>query len=176
MATVETVAVKRRTIADASIEMRLLAALLEKAQPDDIVTYEQMEEAAGINPRPGAAGYGKLGSARRRVQADQGIVFVAVAGVGLKRCREQEKPKLMGSVSDRIHRAASKGLKIAQTVDVSQLDNDGVVQFNLRCSQLGVMREFTGAKAVKRITQAVKKAGDQIPLKRTLEATLEAFK
>lgn len=166
----------KRAIHEASVEMRLLVALLGKAQPGDVVTYEQMQAECGVNCRPGHAGYQKLGSARNRVQSDVGFVFVTVPKVGVKRCLESEKPEVMASVSDHIHRAARKGMKVAATVDISKLDNADKIKFNTRASQLGALSAFTGNKVLKRLESAVAKAEAELPLTKALESTLEAFK
>lgn len=166
----------KRAMFTPSLEMNLLMGLLSKCEPGDIVTWDQMQSACGVNCRPGRAGYGKLGSVKRRLEADLGFVFSTVPRVGVKRCLENEKPDVMAAVSDHIHRAARRGMKVAATVDLSKLDNADKIKFNTRASQLGALSAFTSAKVIKRLETAVTKAEAELPLTKALESTLEAFK
>jgi hypothetical protein len=142
-----------KSIPELSIEVQLLVKRLSLASVGETIEYGEL--CAVASQDVWHKSQHKLHSARRIVERDFGMVFVAVSGVGLKRISEPEKVDLIGHGAELIHKKTTKLVKKAGTVDLSQLDKPKVSEFNVRVSQLGA---------------AVESAGHQLPLAKTIEA------
>lgn len=158
-----------KAIPELSIDVRLLAERLKKATPGEVISYADLSSVIGQDVR-GRQGYARLKSARRVVQREANMIFEAVTRQGLKRCDDMGIVKVAQSCIDSIHRRATRGLKAIACVNVDTLDNNGRILLNATASHLGVLRQVTTAKSQEKLTQAVAKTSDKLPLQKTLEA------
>lgn len=71
-----------RSFAELSLDTKVLAERLAELQPDEVVSYQELSDLIG---RAVNGGTSNLGSARRFVQREYGIVTDVVRGQGIKR-------------------------------------------------------------------------------------------
>lgn len=161
-------ATKSACIQEMHSDTRLLIAQLQKVTEGEIVTYEALSQMIGRDVRKSA--YGCLGTAKKVLQRDYGIIFGVVVNEGLKRL----PPALVVADSERavkhIRKTARAGVQKLATVDLSRLTPEEKTNFNVRASHLGVFVAMTESNAVKKLESEVAKAQQSLPLAKTLEA------
>ena len=159
---------KKRTIAEMSVESRLLIARLQKAEVGELLTYDHLAGEVGMAVGPSFKS--RLYTARHCVLVDHGIHFGTVSGEGVRRSDGAGKLADMESGTSSIRRVAHRKLAIARHIDLTALSPAEQTRYNATVSHLGVLHSFTKSTAVKRIHAAVEKQQAQLPLTQTLEA------
>lgn len=159
---------ERKGIAELSIDTRLLANHLSKANPGDVLTYDDLSKVIGRDVR-GKQGYQRLQSARRVVRRENDMIFATIAKVGLRCCDDAGKVRIANGYIDRVHSAAKKGINVVSAINYDKLENNDRIALNATASHLGVLHQITTAKAQKKLTQAVTEVNDKLPLAKTLE-------
>lgn len=160
----------KKTISEISVDARLLHQHLAASKVGDTLTWEDMGKVIGRDVRPGSTGYGALHTARNRAQMDDGMVFDAIAKVGLKRLSDAEIVNTGQSAIDRVRRAARKGAKRLLSVkDFGSLPNDLKVKHNAYASLLGAVAQISQSSKVTQLEAHVQNARAALPLAKTLE-------
>ena len=163
----------KKAIPELSIEVQLLVKALEPTEPNGIVTYETLKEAAAMDVQAGhgdGMGYGRLTSARRILARDHNMVFAAVSGVGLKLLDSTGR---MGLGINHVHgirrRARKTGAMLAKT-DQTTMSNDARIQLNTTASIVGVIHAFAKPRVQKAIAGKVATSQAALPVGKTIAA------
>ena len=100
---------KKKTIAEISVDARLLHQRLQSVGVGETVSWEELSQVIGRDVTAGSKGYGPLSTARKRALNDDGMVFDAIPKVGLKRLTDAEIVNTGQATVDKVRRAARKG-------------------------------------------------------------------
>lgn len=111
--------VEQEEVGTESEEFQKLVAFLPTIPENEVVTWEQIEAAAGIPCRRGA-GYSKLWCAFQRLTREFGISFDAVRNVGYRRCTDEAKVTKIPTFK-KIRNASRRGLRRLAGADPMRL-------------------------------------------------------
>lgn len=154
--------IKPHCIPELSVDARLLADRLSKAQPEELISYKELGAVIGVDDIREKANL--LYSARRRVLNDKQFVFAAVANEGVKRLDDHNILSVGEQAICQVHkltRRASRKLLCAKYDSLSKTDQ---VTFNAHISVLGALALVTKGDKQKAIAEAVEKAEKQLPM------------
>lgn len=136
------------------------------------VTYKELSAKIGKDVRPvyGVA-HGLLCTARRRVQRDLNMVFVAIPTVGLQRVEDARKVSESTRQIAKSRRAGKRSIGLAIAVDdFDKLPADKQVEHNRNISIAGVLQQFTSQHGMLRIEKVVANTKATVPVLSALEA------
>ena len=163
----------RRTIAEMSIDTRLIMERLDKANIGDVVTYAELSQIIGRNLK---TVYHFTATARKRLLKEKKY-FQAVPGVGFKRCDDSEKVATGGSYLQRSRRACRRGARITTSVDdYDAMSKGDKVRHNAQLSLLLTMQSISTPRKLKAITQRVADTEQKLTIKSTIEAIVGSKK
>jgi hypothetical protein len=155
------------SIAERSVNTRLISQRFEKLKFDEVVTYAELEQLC-LTSRDKLRG--NINSAKRFVRTEFQIVLDVVRGTGYKRL----PPVFIVESAERdvkhIARTARTGIKKLGCVDLSALDNGSLIDFNIRASQLGVLSNVAGPRGAKRLENVVTQKSAVLNLSETISA------
>lgn len=157
-----------KSIPEMSADTRAVVDYLRK-ETEPVVPYAKLNELTGRSLN-GKHRY-ILISALKHLLANDGLVYGAVRGVGIKRLNDTEIVAAGSETLPRIRRAARRGIKRLTSVqDFNALKPDDQTKHNALVSVLGVMAHAAKPKSLEKIEERVQQAKASLPLKRTLEA------
>jgi hypothetical protein len=160
---------EKRAVPELSVDTQVLERLLRQAAIGAVVTYAEMAKAIGRDVQDGARHL--MQSARRRLLAQDRIVFGVVINVGLKRLDDHG---VVGTAAGRlkhIRRTATAGAREMGSVqDFAALPNDEKIRHNMALGVYGVLRHVTKEKTLAKLAAAT---GEKLPLAKMLEAVKE---
>ena len=162
----------KKSIAERSYEVGLLVERLAKLVEREQITYEELSKLLGENAQS-ERNRGRLASARRIVEREHGIVIVPIRNVGLMRGDNAAITATGHATIKHVRSVSRTRLKALGCVDVGKMNNEEKIQFNTVASHLGVLKEFSGTAAVKKIESAVQATADRLPVAKTVAAFLE---
>lgn len=153
-----------------SEDSKILAGVLRECQSGQTVEYSTLSKAIGVQDVRSPATRGFLTTARNMVQRENRIVFASVRGVGLKRLDDADKVVVTGEHNKRARRAVNRGLRVAETIDETKLDNEQRKSLYTQTAMAGAVKMFTGSKAQKTIgnSQQAKESAERISFQDTL--------
>ena len=157
---------EKRTIAEPSAEARLLYAHLATTKEGDVLTWDAIQAACGVDVRRFR---GALTTARRWLLKRDGILFLAVAGVGVQRAGNTGKLAEMDQRKRRISTQARKGLRVAQVVDVSSMTSTERVHHAAIASIFAAAQHASAHKTERAISSKITE-GKPLALAETLQA------
>ena len=163
---------KKKAIPELSIESQLLVDKLQTVKVGDVIPYSALSEVIS-QPVQTGTGQGRLRTARNIMQREHGSVFEAVKGEGLKRMDSAGCVRVGTSYTQRIRRAAKRGLRKLLCANTDELSNTEKTDYNATASHLGVLHHLTGRRATKQLTAAAEKTNQRLPIGKTLEAFTE---
>jgi hypothetical protein len=144
--------VEKKSIAEISIDTRLLYNRISSAKPGEIITYAELSEIIGKRVQAPGAGYGYLRTAIKRALSNDGLVFSAVRNEGIKRLTDEENAQSTGSQAiNKIRRLSGVAIKKVTSVDFAGLSNDAKTKHNMSLSVLGLFNAFSKPRKVKKI-------------------------
>lgn len=158
-----------KTIAETSIEARLLYARLNKTEAGELIPYGELSEIAGRDVKPGGDAYFALYRARAMCEREDGIVFECARSVGIKRLDDAGIIATATSDFRSIGRRAKKAMRRIAQADYQALGDEDKATHNAAISALGAVRLFTKPASIKRIEAAVKNTQGALPVGRALE-------
>lgn len=96
---------EKKTIGERSIYSQSLVDLCKHTSPGDVITYEQMEQAIGMECRAHTPGYGYWRTAQRVLQREHNIVMDNLENVGYKhRFKDEVAVESVGMYGKKIKR------------------------------------------------------------------------
>ena len=158
----------RKTLFDRTIETQAAIEVMRIVNRDDIITYEVLEKEVGCNPQHGGRGY--VNSARRYLQREHGMVFVAVPNVGYKRLTDTEIVKSSPEALTKSRRASRRAAQRLTCVEYDELSKEDKVAHQVHLSLFGAIQAISKADASKKLTSQVAETMRSLPLNQTLEA------
>lgn len=157
---------KDRLSFQTSVETRLLYARLRTLQIGEIVTYQELSGI--ISQDVQQEGRGKLVSARKMVQRDDGIMCDPVENVGIKRLSDSEGNQSTTQIFGRVRRLSERGVKRLRVVNPDNLSEEERTRRVASLSVLAVMKLMGKPKTLDKV-EASNAGGGEIPIARTLE-------
>jgi hypothetical protein len=151
-------------------DAKILAEVLSRVEVGEIIEWADISKAIGIECKAHGPGYVRLMSARRHLLNESRMVFAAIKGVGLQRCNDQQTVSVVESSVRSMHRKAGKTLKVVSTVSEDKLTNEEKQKLFALSAQAGVVRQFAGKTATKRLSDTQKE-----PARISFADTLKMF-
>lgn len=161
---------EKKTLAEMSTDTRFILQRLQKAEEEEVVTYEELSTIIGRDVTKKARP--NLQSAMRAALRDR-MVFECVRKIGVKRLKNSQIPDVVSTNTiTRIRHQARKGVRKLGCTDVSKLTRSEQLRMYASMSMLGTIASVATEKKV----QALEKVcvGGELPLAKTLEAFKEA--
>lgn len=156
----------KRTIAQPSIESKLIYNRISQCKEGEIVTYEELDQLIGRSVQK-TCRYA-LTSARNACMNDHRIVFSAIPNVGIKRLKNEEIPGTADSRFLHIKRVANKGLRESACVDYDNLTPENKIKHNTNISMFAVHKELAKPGSEKLIENQVKIDHQALPIGKVL--------
>jgi hypothetical protein len=148
-----------------SAESDILYHRLAKVQPAEVVTYVELSALIKRNVQKDARGL--LHTARCKAKREDGVVFVPVIGLGLKRASGHDFIGIATTGMERGRRVARKALNDSLLMpkdEYEQLTRDEQTVLNVDRTLLGTLMHFATEKARKRIAPSVQAQGDRLAI------------
>lgn len=132
-----------------SPETRLLVETLHKVPIGAEITYADLSAALGLDVTGPARG--TLNTARRILERDEGAVFVACRGTGLRRLKPEEAPDIGATGRRKIRRTAKRSLRAMQRLAATSngLDPEAQRRLNAEITANGLLAKITEDKPVR---------------------------
>ena len=127
------------TIAETSIDAKLVYELLKRANVGETITYDQMSDAIGRDIR---RHFGALMTARRMAIRNDRMVFGTVRTVGIKRLSDIETVDSAERTFSHIRRTVRREAQRQSTVDIGALPREYQTKYYSGISYLGTLAEF----------------------------------
>ena len=160
----------RKHLFERAIETQEAIELMRPIERDASVTYGEPAEKMGCNPQQG--GRSNVNSARRYLQREHGMVFVAVPKVGYKRLTDTDIVKSSPEALTKSRRASRRAAHRLTCVEYDDLSKIDQISHQVHLSLFGAIQAISKADAAKKLTAQVQTSMRSLPL----NATLEAFK
>lgn len=160
---------EKRTIAEISIDSRILYDRLSKMDIGESISYAELSALIGKDVQREARG--NLNTARNQARREHGMVFGAIIGVGLKRLKDEEIVGEGLKTVKAIGRASRRAMgKLVCVQDFDAMPTQAQTKHNTMLSILGVMNAMARPKRIFQIEASVEAAQKKLPIKQTLEA------
>lgn len=138
--------------------------------PGAVITYEWLSTTISRDVSKEARHL--LNTARRRALSKNRMVFEVVRGVGVKLVSDTEMVKLAAASRKKAGKAAKRGLKKIETVELTKLDQDQRTRLVAEATVLSMQAEAAKERSVKKLVSRAS-SKDMVPL---LEASLDMFR
>jgi hypothetical protein len=133
-----------------SAESERLERLLSELEIGTVVTYAQLRELIGEDPRAGV-GYNLVRAVRERLIRERIAVWFTLAGVGLKRGSPTEILELASSGLVSVRRKNQRTQQVLTNADFAQLTSEERRDFNWLATTLGTLRLFLSRPVQKKL-------------------------
>lgn len=141
---------KKSIIAQVSITAKLLVIRLQKANIDEIITYEELSQLAGQDVQHQARS--AMETARRIVMKESGKVFDPVRGVGLKCLSREATIQVATTFTTKTRRLANRTKRKLDTItDPATLDAQHFAKYAMVGSVIALIKDITKEKTQKKI-------------------------
>lgn len=158
---------EKKTMFEMSIDTRMLYDRLKVVDVGEIVTFRQMSELLG---RPVEGATSNLQSALHRLEGER-LAFANIKGVGYQRMDDVAVVNTAESAREGIRRKAKRAIKRLVCVrEFDSLPNELKIKHNAALSGFGAIASIMSPGRVKALEEQVAKAGQQLPLAKTLES------
>ena len=158
-----------------SVESQLIERRLMDVEVGGLISYDELSGLAGRDVQEDARSL--MESARRRAFNTDGRYFGVIRGEGLKRLSDEEivdtsdvSHVKIRNASRRMVRTLTNGVR-----DFDAMSREKQVKHNASISAFGAIAQFSGVKAMKQITDAVRKKGTVVSVADVSSATLGSF-
>lgn len=158
----------KRSLFERAIETQAAIEVMSSIQRGEIATYLALEKAMACSPQKG--GRSNVNSARRYLQREHGMVFVAVFNVGYKRLTDTEIVKSSPEALTKSRRASRRAAHRLTCVEYDDLSKEDKVAHQVHLSLFGAIQVLSKADATKKLTARVTETMRSLPLNQTLEA------
>lgn len=136
-----------------SAEAQSIAKRLLQCEIGEIVTYDEMTAICGETELEAIRGW--IASARKRVQAENNMVFGTVTGVGLKRLDDCGIIDASKQRIDHIRRSTRRAAKTLACAEIDHLPNGKKTEALCLQAQIGAMRLASSTGAQHQIEQRI---------------------
>lgn len=153
-----------------SADTSLLVTLFGRATPGQLVTYDEIKEWIGRDPRKDRSA---MYSAFRILHHETGAVFASVAGEGYRRLNDGEIVESTHEIRERQYRLSRKACKRLAVVDTEKLSTGQRRDYYANLSLHGAIQHVTSAKSQKAIASKVNGSTQQLAVAMTLKALAE---
>jgi hypothetical protein len=133
------------TIGRASVETLDLIRFLEGAEMGQVITYQEMNEAAKADVQIRNS---ILQTARRSLKKSRNMVFGTIAGIGIKRLTDEEIPDEATMHAKRARRIAAKGMRILGCADMDKLSPETKIKAITTRTVLGLFAASSSKKTI----------------------------
>lgn len=158
----------KRATFERSIEVTLMVERLDRCQPGEMVSYEELSRIALVDVQH--EGRSKLDSARRILQNEKEKLFEPLIGKGLKFLTDEGIADCGPGRVLRLNRLAKRALKKQMLSDPKKLPPDKALKNNAVLSVLGLAVISTQETKLKSIEVAVRKTQQKLDLGETFKA------
>ena len=155
------------TIAETSIEAKLVYERLKRAGEGDIVTYSELSEVAGRNVTGRARNV--LQTARRMCERTDQIVFGCVMKIGLRRLKNDEIPDTGVAKLSHIRRAVRRASKTMACANYDALSPEKRLLHNVTLSMFGVLHEASKTSVGALLAKDVVASSQLLPIGRVFD-------
>jgi len=164
---------EKRPMFKRSIETQLLIDLLARAEPGDLITYEEMKDACGVDCQ--RARHALL-TARRHLLKHERKGFAAVKGEGVQRLDANGMVEAAQDGLRRVRKCAHRETEriVYGVPDIQELSEENRHRYNARRCMLELLRGAASGKNEKLAIEAVKKRGGVIPQSQLLKSLAES--
>ena len=139
---------------------------LAKAIPGEVVPYSELDALAKCDVRKRR---NVLITPINKLLVEQGKVFVAERGKGIRLLKNEEIPSLGNQDISRVSRIARRCIKRLAAVNFDALPDEEKVRHNTGMTILTLFQRGATQKAVKLIEETVRKQSNPLPLGETLK-------
>lgn len=140
-----------------SLDAQLLAKRLRETTVGETVTYEEMHELIGRDPRQHG-----LYTALRELLRDR-LSFGCISGVGFKRLNDAEIVDKGSTNVKKINRMARRSIRVLAAADYESLPQEKKLKHNTSMTIYALAAASTGHESVKRIEHQVQDANSALP-------------
>ena len=158
----------RKTLFDRAIETQAAIEVMRPIGRGETATYGALKEKMGCNPQAG--GRSNVNSARRYLQREHGMVFVAVPNVGYKRLSDTEIVKGSPNTVAKVRRETRRGSLRLTCVDYDNLSDEDKLSHQGHLTVFALWQATSKADSVKKLLPHVQETMRSLPLNQTLEA------
>ena len=149
-----------------AIETKICLERLAKAEPGETVLYEELNNLAKCDVRKRR---NVISTSTSKLLTEQGKVFIAERGKGVRLLRNEEIPNLGARDTSRIGRIARRCAKKLAAANFDALSPEAKVRHNASMTVMALFQRGSTAKAVKLIEETVRKQANPLPLTETLK-------
>ena len=143
-----------RKIGEATINTNTLRNFLKDVNDTDrIIPYMELSDLIKLDVQKD--GRGSLVSAIRMLSRDEGKVFAAVPGIGVKLLTDEEITEEMGRKKRRAFNQNKKIKDLAENVEYEKLGTEKKIQYNSHLTWNRMVALFSSKKGLNKITQGV---------------------
>lgn len=148
-----------------AIETQIVMDRLAKAQPGETVLYEELDNLTGCNVRKRR---NVITTSTNKLLAEQGKVFIADWGKGIRLLKNEEIPSLGSRDIARVGRIAKRCIRKLAVSDYDKLSDQAKIVHNTNMTILTLVQRGSTAKSLQLIQDAVVKRTNPLPLAETL--------
>ena len=149
------------TIGRASVEAQDLAKYLATAEIGDVMTYQQLNEAAKCDVQERNT---VLCTARKIVMRERRYVFGTIIGVGVKRLSDDEIPEEGISAIKRSRRIARNGMRKMECADLTRMSPEARVRVITTKTVLGLFTASGSRKVMHLAEQGARNDSDTLKI------------
>jgi len=150
-----------------SVDTQAIAKRLEKAEPGEVVTYDELSDIIKHNVQNGHRHI--LYSAMNLLQREKRMVFGVVTKVGLQRMPDADIATSWKHDLDIIRRRTTRSSRRVSCADFDNLTHIQKREAFTGLSVMGALRMFTKKDAVKKIEGAVDKEPKRMDYRESLQ-------
>lgn len=156
-----------KAIPQISVDSQTIIARLRSTKKGESITYDELSKLIHSDIRKKS--YYCLNTARRRVLMDDGMVFEAVRGIGIKRMDDEQIISIGPQSERKLHRLSRNALRKLSCASIDNLTNEQRLELYAHSSIAGAISLITKPDKVRLIKAAVKTSESTLPVNRTLE-------
>lgn len=157
----------KKAIPQISVDSQVIIANLRAMKKGDVIGYSDLSKliSSDVTTKSRYA----LNTARRRVLMDDGMVFEAVRGVGIKRMDDTGIISIGEQSERRLHRLSRNAMRKLSCADMDNLNNDQKLEVATHSSVIGAIAVITKPSKIRLIKAAVQQSEKQLPVNKSLE-------
>lgn len=149
-----------------AIETQIVLERMSKMLPGEVVTYAELNKLSSCNVQERR---NVISTSANKLLAEQGKVFVAEHGKGVRLLTNEEIPSLGAKEIGRIAKISKRVAKKMSSVDYDKLSEQGKIHHNTHMTILVLMQRASTKKSLETVEGAVVKRTSPLPLGETLK-------
>lgn len=156
----------KKAIPQISVDSQVIIAKLRTMKKGDVISYSDLSKliSSDVTTKSRYA----LNTARRRVLMDDGMVFEAVRGVGIKRMDDTGIISIGEQSERRLHRLSRNAMRKLSCADTTNLNNEQRLELASHSSIVGTIALITKPSKIKLIKAAVQASEEKLSVAKTL--------